>query len=119
MNGLGPASLAPDQADTLLDGAMLAARHSFTEMKKVEHDFDPERFFVMALREPHKRGLSIHIMLNWLDPVHTIIPVYKQLRSRLPAAERNERLRRRRRRAGPPPMTHKLHGERGAGSGSV
>jgi len=90
VGGLAHASLASNQPDTLLDGAMMAAKDTWEGMKKVQHDLAPEMFFVLALREPHKRGLSIHVMLNWLDPEHTIIPTYQLLRSRLPTAAQNE-----------------------------
>ena len=90
VGGLAHTSLASDQPDTLLDGAMGAVEHMRKEMKKVQPDTEPEMFFVLALREPHKRGLSVHMMTNWLGPEHSIIPVYLQLRRRLPNAAQNE-----------------------------
>jgi len=83
VGGLAHESLATNQPDSLLDGAIAQVAAMATGCK-----LEPDRFLALALREPHKRGLHVHLMMNWLDAQHNVIPVYDRLRDRL--TNRNE-----------------------------
>lgn len=83
VGGLAHESLAANQPDTLLDGAMEQAAEMAAHCQT-----DADRFLVLALREPKKRGLSVHLMMNWLDAQHSVIPLYHQLRGGV--SNRNE-----------------------------
>ena len=51
VGGLAHASLALDQPDALVDGAMRAVVLMREEMRKVQYDLRPEMFYVLAVRE--------------------------------------------------------------------
>jgi len=78
VKGLARESLATNQPDSLLDGAIAQVAAMATGSK-----LEPDRFLALALREPHKRGLHVHLMMNWLDAQHNTIPLYDRLRDRL------------------------------------